>query len=342
MVGRISCKSVHSGGLRGKLLFLAAVSLVANRAGIAHGGPTAPEKTERAPAGSPLMLMTPDAVTFADVPVGDTYSQTVRVTNAGEETIQIREIRSSNAAFRVSGIMLPVVVAHGTSESFTIVYKAKAEGQTKGQIAILTGPGNAPVLLNVRASAEAGQTELTASEAGIDFEDVAVGSSSRRELLLTNSGNHDVTISAVTASGAGFNASGSTAVHLTAGQSISIDVSFAPRNSGRQNGHVTVLGPDGASLLTIPLSATAAPSSQSTVRLNWEESPVTVAGYVVYRSAEPSGPFTRISPVAVPAAEFIDTGLAAGHTYYYVVASLDGDQAESEYSAPIVATIPEG
>jgi fibronectin type 3 domain-containing protein len=44
----------------------------------------------------------------------------------------------------------------------------------------------------------------------------------------------------------------------------------------------------------------------------------------------------------VPSPEYTDTGLAAGHTYYYVVTSLDSDQVESEYSAQITATVPEG
>ena len=93
-------------------------------------------------------------------------------------------------------------------------------------------------------------------------------------------------------------------------------------------------------MLTIALTASGAGSSQSTVKLNWEESPVTVAGYVVYRSAEASGPYMRVSSWPVPSSEYVDTGLAAGHTYYYVVSSLDEDQVESEYSTPISATVP--
>ena len=195
-------------------------------------------------------------------------------------------------------------------------------------------------MIPVKASSEAGQKELTASEATVDFEDVAVGSAGKKGLMLTNSGNRDLRISGITTSGGGFSVYGTTAVKLSPGQNVSVDVNFAPKGAGRQTGSLNVASADGGSLLTIPLTASGAASSQSAIKLNWEESPVSVAGYVVYRSVDSSGPFARVSSEAVPSGQYTDTGLAAGHTYYYVVASLDSDEVESEYSEPIAATVP--
>ena len=341
MVGRTLCKCGRSSRFVLKSLILIGVSVFVIPPGITYGETQPPAKSQPAPLSAPLVVMTPEAVKFSDVPVGDTYTQTVRITNVAENTLLIKEIKSSRPEFRVVGIFLPVVVAHGTSESFTIAYRATSERQVDGQISILTNAGSEPVVLSVKASAAAGQTELTASEAGLDFADVAVGTSNKREIVLSNSGNRDLTISAIAASGSAFSVAGASALNLSAGQSIRVDVNFAPLKLGRQVGSFIVSSADGTALATIPLAGTAAAASQSTVRLNWEESPVAVAGYAIYRSAEPSGPYTRIS-TEVPAPEFVDSGLAAGHTYYYVVASLDSDQAESESSAPIVATIPEG
>ena len=340
MVGRYFCKCLNCNGLRTASLILS-FSLFAIQVGVGHAATNGGAKAEPAPAAA-LMEITPDAVSFVDVPVGDTYTQTVRITNVGEDTLQIKKITASSADFRVTGILLPVVIAHGTNESFTISYRAKAEGRAEGLISIFTNADDAPLVLRVKASSAAGQAELTASEAGLDFEDVAVGSSGKKALLLTNSGNRDLRISGISTSGAGFNVSGTTAVNLSPGQNVSLEVNFAPKSAGHQTGSLTVSSGEDGSLLTIPLTATGAASSESAVKLNWEESPVTVAGYVVYRSAVPSGPYMRVSSLAVPSAEYIDTGLATGHTYYYVVASLDAEQVESEYSAPISATVPKG
>jgi hypothetical protein len=339
MAGMDFCKCLNFSSLRRSLLIMSGLAFFAGQA-TGQSSPNGAAKVEPAVPASLSMEVTPSTVSFVDVPVGDTYTQTVKITNLNEGTLQIRKITASNPNFQVTGILLPVVVAHGTSQSFTISYKAKAEGRTEGQISILTSSGDAPLVLEVRASSAAGQTELTANAAAIDFEDIAVGSAGKKELVLTNSGNRDLRISGISASGAGFSVSGTTAINLSPGQNVELEVNFAPKNAGRQTGNLKVASAEGGSLLTIPLTAGGAPSSQSTVKLNWEESPVTVAGYVVYRSAEASGPYTRVSSSPVPSPEYEDTGLAAGHTYYYVVSSLDADQVESEYSTPISATVP--
>jgi Abnormal spindle-like microcephaly-assoc'd, ASPM-SPD-2-Hydin len=339
MVGMVFCKCLNFSSLRGWLVALSGFVLFAVQAS-GHNPPNGTSKAAPAALASPAMEATPSAISFVDVPAGDTYSQTVRITNLNEGTLQIRKITTSSPDFRITGILLPVVVAHGTSQSFTISYHAKTEGRTVGQISILSNSGEAPLVLAVKASSAAGQAELTANASAIEFEDVAVGSSGKKELVLTNSGNRDLTISGISASGAGFSISGTTAVNLSPGQNVSLGVNFAPKSAGRQEGSLKVSSAEGSSLLTIALTASGAGSSQSTVKLNWEESPVTVAGYVVYRSAEASGPYMRVSSWPVPSSEYVDTGLAAGHTYYYVVSSLDEDQVESEYSTPISATVP--
>ena len=297
--------------------------------------------TEAGPTGAPegLVEFTPEVVTFQDVPMGDAYTQTVRITNVGEGTLQIKKISTSNANFQITGILLPVVVAHGTSESFTVSFRAKGQGRKDGQISVFTSSGDVPVVLTVRTSAIKVETELTASEAAIDFEDVALGGAGKQEVVLTNSGARDLTIAGMSATGAAFGVAGASAIRLTPGQSVTVEVCFAPKTAGRQSGQLTISGTDGSPLALIPLAGIAAESSRSAVRLKWEESPVTVAGYVIYRAADSSGPYTRISEA--PTSEFLDTGLAAGHTYYYVVTSLDADQVESEYSSPISATVPE-
>ena len=339
VAGRFS-KYLQCSSLCGVLLLaICAYSLLAEPA--AAGGPVITSTTAGQPtaASEALVEFTPETVTFQDVPAGDTYSQIVRITNLGANTLQIKKISTSNADLQITGILLPVVVAHGTSESFTISFRPKAEGRKDGEISIFTSSGDMPMVLTVRASTVKVQSELTASEASIDFKDVAVGGVGKEEVSLRNAGTRDLMIGGISATGAAFSVSGATAVRLMPGQSVAVDVNFAPKSMGRQSGQLTISGTGGGALALIPLEGTAAESSRSAVKLNWEESPVTVAGYVVYRSADSSGPYTRISDAAT--SEFVDTGLAAGHTYYYVVTSLNADQVESEYSPPISATVPE-
>jgi hypothetical protein len=295
-------------------------------------------KNSRKVARSTSLEATPSAVSFLDVPAGATYSQSVKLTNVGEATLQIKQIEMSNVDFRVSGVMLPVVVAHGTSESFTIAYRGKREGNAQALVRILTNSGE--LVMGVKASGNKGSSELTANEAGIDFEDVGIGNVRRKEVILTNSGNRELSIERMSVAGQEFSVSGAGAVKLNAGQSVSVGIDFGPKSIGERSENFVVTSTAGETVLDLPIRGTGAASSDTAVRLNWEESPVSVAGYMVYRAAEPSGPYTRISSAAVSSLEFVDTGLAAGHTYYYVVSSLGADDVESEYSSPIVATVP--
>jgi len=346
MVGKL-WTSVRLTGLAEAILATSAILLAATPSASPAAGPnsrisnTRPS-TEYAPTAAPtLMEVTPDAVSFLDVPPGETYTQTVRITNISEGTFQIKRITASSAEFGITGIILPVVVAPGMSETFTISYKGAPETHGDAQLCIETSAGDMPLALKAKASAVKDERELTASEAGINFEDVALGNSSAREVVLTNSGNRVLNISGISVSGAGFGLSGTGALSLSPGQKISVDVNFAPKSAGRRTGNLRVSSAEGGSLLEIPLSAAGVAASQNVVKLNWEENPASVGGYVIYRSAEPTGPYTRLSAQAIPSAEYVDTGLAAGHTYYYVVTSVGTDEVESEYSAPIAATVPE-
>jgi hypothetical protein len=340
MVGTCFSKCLQCRGLSSAFVLLSVFSLFADHVAFGRGATGSSVTAEQANAPLQMVDVTPEAISFVDVPEGDVYTQTVKITNLGERTLQIKKISTSSADFRIAGILLPVVVAHGTSETFTVSFRAKAEGRREGHISIFTSSDDLPLVLKVRGSTVAAQNDLTVSTAAIDFEDVAMGSTSTQAISLTNVGTRDLTISGISVARPEFSVSGATAVRLTPGQCVSLEVSFAPKSAGPQSTQLTVASAEGSSLAVIPVTGSGAASSRNAVKLNWEGSPVTVAGYVVYRSSDSSGPYTRVSHAMAP--EYIDTGLAAGHTYYYVVTSLDADEVESEYSPPMSATVPEG
>jgi len=82
---------------------------------------------------------------------------------------------------------------------------------------------------------------LSASPTSLSFGNINTGSSTSLVVTLTNSGNSNVTISSVTVSGAGFSDSGvSAGTTLNAGQSATLNVSFAPATAGSVTGNVSV------------------------------------------------------------------------------------------------------
>jgi hypothetical protein len=83
--------------------------------------------------------------------------------------------------------------------------------------------------------------------------------------------------------------------------------------------HITLLGDPTLRLQTVaPPSGLAAAPAQGTVTLSWSASPDHVVGYHVYRSADPAGPFVRLTSAPVSATSFVDSNTNNGSTTYMV------------------------
>ena len=303
--------------------------------GVAAGRP---EKFGGLPAPE-LLTATPARVVFADVPVGETYTQTVRLSNISQEKITIVQVVAFSGELSVSPMPLPLVLEAGSGTLIKISYHPKRAGRRAGQVRVMTSGDSVPWLLEVKGSAIQSQRELTASEASVEFGDVATGSGSSKEVMVTNAGNADVAISKIEITGEDFTVSGG-AVMLNAGQQMSLRVGFDPKNGGSRNGRLSIYSSAPDSPLRIPLSGAAGEMSSQAVTLKWEKSEGAENGYFVYRGSEPGGPYTKLQGAAIANAEFTDAGLAAGRTYYYVVTSVDANGSESGYSEQIVVNIP--
>jgi Abnormal spindle-like microcephaly-assoc'd, ASPM-SPD-2-Hydin len=272
---------------------------------------------------------------------GREISQTVRFSNLNATSLRILKIAATTGEFTISGVPLPTVLEAGSSLTFTVSYKPKTEGNAAGRVYVTTSLDASPLSVEVKASAVKKEAELAASEASLDFDDIAMGSRSAKELVLTNAGNANVAISKVVVSGDEFSVSGGGAVTLNAGQTINLEVSFEPRSAGAKSGIVSVFSDAPESPLEIPLSGTSSAASQQFVALKWNAGENAPGGYFIYRSSQSGGPYSKLQNAALPSPEFTDTGLAAGHTYYYVVTSVDANNVESEYSDQIIVRVPE-
>ena len=75
------------------------------------------------------------------------------------------------------------------------------------------------------------------------------------------------------------------------------------------------------------------------VDLDWSDNIESdLAGYNVYRSAIPGGPYTIIGGSLSIPSSYIDSSVSSGTSYYYVVAAVDNGANESGYSNEDSAT----
>jgi hypothetical protein len=209
-------------------------------------------------------------------------------------------------------------------------------------VATPSGAGNPPVSIPVSLTVSAAPVPgaLTTSTTSLNFNSVNVGSNSILPVTFTNSGATNITISNISISGAGFNASGvSTGTVLAAGQTATLNVTFAPSATGSATGTATLTSNAANSPIKISLSGAAAQAVQHSVSLTWTDA-ATVAGFNVYQAIVSGGLYTKLTSSLVASPNYTDTTVKAGQTYYYVVTAVDSNGMESIYSTPASAVIP--
>jgi hypothetical protein len=111
-------------------------------------------------------------------------------------------------------------------------------------------------------------------------------------------------------------------------------------------GKTFLLFGDPAMRLKVPLpTAPTAPTGQlvgSSVTITWGASTdangAPVAGYNVYRSTSPSGPYTKINSSLITNTQSTDSTVQSG-TYYYVIRSVDSDGYESPATLEMTVTL---
>jgi fibronectin type 3 domain-containing protein len=182
---------------------------------------------------------------------------------------------------------------------------------------------------------------LNASPAAVSFGNVNTGSTSTRTVTVANSGSADVTVSNISLSGAGFDASGVPAgLILAPGQNATLAVSFAPASAGSVTGEVKIANDATSSPIAVVLSGTGVAAGSHSVRLSWNASTSNVVGYKAYRSTTSGGPYSALSSSPNAAIQFTDPTVESGKVYYYVVTAVDADNVESTYSNQATATVP--
>jgi hypothetical protein len=195
----------------------------------------------------PGFQLSPASVSFGSVAVGKQATQIVSVSNTGAASLDITKVTLSNSHFSLVGVSTPMALAAGQSASFTVAVKPTSAGKLTGTLTAHGGAGSAPVVVNLAAMAVSGQPQLSVSPAAIDFGTISTGLKSNSNLVLSNLGTADLTISMITISGADFTINGiSTPATIAAGQSAQAVVTFSPTAAGSSMGSISITSNDPA------------------------------------------------------------------------------------------------
>ena len=232
------------------------------------------------------------------------------------------------------------VAAGGGTVSTGGRYTAPSTAGTASVVATSVADPRSSALANVTINAPA-TVLLSASPTSVSFGSVLVGASASHAVTLSNTGNSAVRISSASFTGSGFGLSGLTfPFTLAAAASQNASLTFAPSGSGTASGSVSFVSNATNSPATVALTGSGTAPVQHTAMLSWQSSGSTVTGYNVYRASTSGGPYARLNSVVDATANYADSTVQSGRTYYYVVTQLDSTGIESGYSSQVMAVIP--
>jgi hypothetical protein len=260
------------------------------------------------------------------VTAGQTATFSVAATGTAPLTYQWRQNGTAISGASSSTYKTPATTTSENAAQFTVVVSNSA-GSATSSAAVLT--------------VHAETTLLSTSAASVAFGSVNVSTTDTQTVTLTNAGNSSVTISNVVVAGAGFNASGGVlGLILSSGQTAALTATFDPSAAGNATGKITVASNATNSPMVITLSGTGVAQTAQSVSLSWTAGPSSVTGYNVYSSTVSGGPYAKLTSPPVAAADYTDSGVQSGQTYYFVVTAVNSQNVESAYSPQVSAAVP--
>jgi len=203
------------------------------------------------------LQITPAALTFPNVNVGQQVAQTATLTNTGSQPVRVTQLSSSSAEFSTSGLSMPFTLAPGQSAQFRVAFKTSTVGSVSGELTAMTSKGGGSTKVRLKGNAGSTASQLSLSTTSLRYGNVLVNGTSTQAVTLKNSGSSDLTISQVAVSGAGFSASGfAVPATIPAGQSVALQVTYAPTAAGASSGSVAITSNAQGSISTVSLSGT--------------------------------------------------------------------------------------
>src|ERR1017187_9807945 len=98
------------------------------------------------------LLCSPSSLKFGTVPLGQSETQLVALTNTGQTSATISALSVSGSEFSVSGLNMPAVLAAGQSVTLNVVLAPTTNGWTGGKVTFASNASNSTLQLSVAGS----------------------------------------------------------------------------------------------------------------------------------------------------------------------------------------------
>src|SRR5215469_3889903 len=201
---------------------------------------------------------------------GRSFVRSEMAKNPGPNNVILTGVTIRGSAFSItSQPKLPYTLSTGKSVWFKVKFAPQAAGWVAGGVTVYYKyPSNGSWHSTSRGFSVSGTgtSSLVASPTSLNFGKVQVSTTKTLSETVANSGSAAVTISQITASGAGFGFSGiNPPGTLSSGQKATFHVSFQPHTSGSVTGNLKISSNAPGPSLAVPLSGTGSSPGQMAV-----------------------------------------------------------------------------
>ncbi|MBZ5526615.1 MAG: choice-of-anchor D domain-containing protein [Acidobacteriia bacterium] len=251
-------------------------------------------------------LLSPGAtsLSFGNVLLGSSSSQSVALSNTGNSAVTISQITATGSGFTAGGITLPLSLAAGQSASLSVSFAPTATGSAPGGVSIVSNATNSPATISLSGTGV--QPQISVPPGSITFGNVTTGTSNTQTVQVSNPGSATLTISKAALTGAGFGLSGLTLpLSLAPAQSSSFTVSFAPSTAGSVTGSLALTSNAPTSPTSISLSGSGV---TSTLQLSASPTALSFGNVTVAASATQSVTLSNTGNSSVSVSQLTVTG----------------------------------
>lgn len=124
---------------------------VAGNLSLVSNAPTSPLAISLSGTGLAASLRlsaSPTSLSFGNVNVGGSGTQSVTLTNTGNSDVSVSQINPTGVAFSVTGLALPVTVSPGQTASFNVVFAPLDAGSQTSSVTVLSTASNSPAIVS--------------------------------------------------------------------------------------------------------------------------------------------------------------------------------------------------
>lgn len=206
---------------------------------------------------NPVIVVAPTSLDFGSVRVTQSDTKTITITNAGAANLIVSAISDPGGAFSiVNKPALPLTIPSTQSVTLSVRFAPTSTGVANGSFTIQSNDPNAAVstvsLTGIGTASAVANLEV--SPGLIDF-----GTGRTPVMLqLKNTGEADLTVTAIFLPNAPFTVTGSGTGTLKSGETKTLTVTFSPTTVGVFSSSISIISNDPDSVLTfIPVKGTS-------------------------------------------------------------------------------------